>query len=635
MSSAKKLKKSKTGKSQKTGLIPKPEIEKSVPKKTMIEKQRRKENISPVLPGSWKINMGIFFLFVIATIILYAGDLHLDFFRVDDQQYVVNNPWIRSISMENISHILGNPYFVNYSPLHLFSYMLDYAVGGANAYGFHLSSNIWAGLAAGFVYLVALALTRHRLVAIAAALLFVVHPVHVEAIAWISSRKDLVATAFILPSLLAYMYYRKSDKKSISWYILSLVLFLFAIAGKLSVAVFPAVFFALDIFVEERTIIKSLIDKIPFLIITIGFAMAVASAQPKTGVHPDAAVPAIAFGQSMWLLTGFGKYVIYRVPPQPTGTVSEIAAVLILIAVFLAPLLIRRRFPLIVVLLYWILFTFLPTQVLSFTYPISDRYLFLPSVAATILVSWIVFKAFERLGQRGLISASLLLLIIAFLWGKKTSDYISEWCDPRSVWYAAKEKSSDTQVYYNLGWNYMDKAARFGKIVRKAPLPESEAKKFASVVWKNDSRLPGLLSELSTNKHNGLIEKDFQEYLQTFAWENFEQAIAKKGRHVMPDLYFHRGLLKMDRGDMKAAKKEFLAGIEEASRSGFSEGRLEVLINIHNNLGIAEWTMGEYKEALRWLLLAEEEQNQLGRIVISDLSINRQRLEQFINSLPH
>ena len=78
--------------------------------------------------------------------------------------------------------------------------MLDHAIAGLNAHAFHLSSNLWAGVVAGFVYLVALALTQHRRTAIAAAALFVVHPVHVEAIAWISSRKDLVAAAFVLPA---------------------------------------------------------------------------------------------------------------------------------------------------------------------------------------------------------------------------------------------------------------------------------------------------------------------------------------------------------------------------------------------------------------------------------------------------
>jgi protein O-mannosyl-transferase len=111
--------------------------------------------------------------------------------------------------------------------------MLDYAISGFNAYAFHLSSNLWSGIVASFVYLVALTLTQHRLTAIAAAVLFVVHPVHVEAVAWISSRKDLIAVAFVLPSLLAYVKYRK--RSAITWYVASLLLFLLALLGKLSV----------------------------------------------------------------------------------------------------------------------------------------------------------------------------------------------------------------------------------------------------------------------------------------------------------------------------------------------------------------------------------------------------------------
>ncbi len=85
------------------------------------------------------------------------GDLHLGFFGVDDPDYVTNNSWIRRVSTENIGHVLTQPYFANYSPLHILSYMLDYAMAGSNPHAFHLSSNLWAGIVAGMVYLVALA----------------------------------------------------------------------------------------------------------------------------------------------------------------------------------------------------------------------------------------------------------------------------------------------------------------------------------------------------------------------------------------------------------------------------------------------------------------------------------------------
>ena len=200
-----------------------------------------------VMPGPWQLNTAIVFLCVAAPVALYAGDLHLGFFRIDDPQYVVGNAWIQGVTWEHTRQILSSPYYLNYSPLHLFSYMLYHTIAGLKAYAFHLSSNLWAGIVAGFVYLVALALTQHRLTAIAAAVLFVVHPVHVEAVAWISSRKDLVAAAFLLPGFLAYLKYRQ--RSAIGWYLASLLLFVFALLGKLSVVAFPAVLLSLDLFI--------------------------------------------------------------------------------------------------------------------------------------------------------------------------------------------------------------------------------------------------------------------------------------------------------------------------------------------------------------------------------------------------
>src|SRR5438552_2431040 len=183
--------------------------------KTQARERMRGIASTTIVPGTWQTNAITFLLLVMATLVLYVGDLRLGFFAVDDPQYVVENPWIRGVTFENLRHILATPYFANYSPLHLLSYILDYVFAGLNAFAFHLSSNLWGGFVAGFVFLLALALTGSRLVSVAAALLFIVHPAHVEAIAWVSSRKDLVPAAFALPSLLPYLRYRQGG--SAAW----------------------------------------------------------------------------------------------------------------------------------------------------------------------------------------------------------------------------------------------------------------------------------------------------------------------------------------------------------------------------------------------------------------------------------
>jgi hypothetical protein len=593
---------------------------------------KRKSNhpYASVVPGSWRLNYGIVLLCIVATAVLYAGDLHLGFFRVDDQQYVVSNPWIQGITWKHLTQIFVNPYYLIYSPLHLLSYALDYAVGGLNEYAFHLSSNLWAGVVAGFVYLIALALTQERRTAMVAVLLFVVHPAHVEAVAWISSRKDLVAAAFVLPCVLAYLKYRQRGE--IGWYLASLLLFLFALLGKLSVAAFPAVLVVLDLVLEKRSLSRSIIDKVPFLGLAALVAVAVQNAQPSTGLQSDLAMHAKAFVQSLWLLTGLGSYVIYRVPPAPGGTLSQLIGLGVLLGLFVLPLFLRKRYPVATVSIYWILFTYLPTQVLPFSYPVTDRYLLLPSVGAVILIAWLLIKATDHLHKWKVAASATLVTAVSFIWLTKTVDYLSEWRDPRSVWFAATRKSGDVHLYYELGWEYREKAASFGMQRRNAPLPPEEAKNYASVVWKDDPRLPKLLAELAENQHSGPVEKAFKEYLLANASENFDEAVTRKGAHIMPDLFLSRGVYFLDKGDMQSAKKEFLAGLDEASGLPYSEGQQESLIACHYNLAVAEQGLGHSKEALSWIRLAEEEQDKLGRTVLPEITPGRQKLESIPTS---
>ena len=608
-------------------------------RRSAVKKRQRKSGkrksgapYASVVTGSWRFNGAIVLLCIVATAVLYAGDLHLGFFRIDDQQYVVSNPWIQGITWKHLVQILSNPYYLNYSPLHLLSYTLDYAVSGLNAYAFHLSSNLWAGVVAGLVYFVALGLTQKRITAVVAALLFIVHPVHVEAVAWISNRKDLVAAVFVLLCALAYLKYRQ--RSGTGWYIVSLLLFLLALLGKLSVAAFPAVLLLLDLVMEKRPLRRSVIDKIPFVVLAALVSVSVQNAQPSTGLEFNLAMHAKAFVQSLWLLTGLGHYVIYRVPPAAGDSLSQVVGVGIVLALFLLPWLLRKRFPVATVSIYWILFTYLPTQVLPFSYPVTDRYLFLPSVGAVILIAWLLIKATDQLQRVKVAAATTSITVVSCIWLTKTVSYLSEWQDPRSVWFAATRKSDDFHVYYELGWEYLEKAAGFGTKQRNAPLAPEDAKHYASLVWTADPRLPQLMSELSEKQHDGPAENAFKEYLQTKAAENFDQAVARKGAHIAPPIFLSRGVLFADKGDMQSAKNEFLAQLDEASQLPHSEARDEALITAYYDLAVAEAGLGHPKEALTWIRLADEGQDKLGRTVIPEITAARQKLES-ISDKPH
>ena len=587
----------------------------------------------PILPGGWQVNTAMFLLFMLGTLALYWRDLGIGFFMVDDYGYVTDDPWIKGITLTNLRHILFTPHFANYSPVHLLSYLLDHTIAGLNPLAYHLSSNIWAGVVAGCVFLVALALTGRRMIAVAAATLFVVHPAHVEAIAWISSRKDLVAAAFTLLSFLAYLCYRREGDKAYWWYGASVFLFLLGVAGKLSVATFPAVLLALDLFVEKRPLKRSLLDKVPFFVVGVVIALGAASVQPPTGNRPDAYVLATALLQNLWLLTGFGSYVVFHVPPDPTrGMALQFPAAVLLLAVFAAPLLLRRRAPLTMTLIYWILLGLIPAQVLAFVHPVADRYLFFPSVALVILIAWWAILIGEQRGGRWVMASAVLLLLATVLWGRATIVYLSEWQDPRSVWYKAVQKSSDADVYHMLGAQYLNLAQRLGAKPRGDRLPENQARRLAAIVWEKDPQLPALLAEWTKGQRGGQVEEVFQRHLRTLAWDAFENSLHAKGTRAIPPLYYRRGTLLLDRGDLQGARKEFLDSLDENKRWTVTTAREYVLC--YNALGDVASKEEDYREALRWYRMAEDEQRKAGGTWVTGIDKSRERMEGIVALLP-
>ena len=252
------------------------------------------------------------------NLLLYHPAIRLGFLSVDDADYVQNNPYIAGFNGDNLRYILTTPYAANYAPANLLSYALDAAVsGGKQPLAFHLSNVLWHGWVACMVYLLAFTIRPGILTAAGAALLFLLHPTHVEVVAWVSSRKDLVATGFAALSMAAYLIYRRRLRLRWWWYAASLAAFLTASAGKQSVLLLPAVMLVWDLLVEKRRAASIAFDKIPFLIVAAFFGWMTWQAQPGTNQARHLFVAAMTQLSDLWLLTGFGQYALYRPAPDP------------------------------------------------------------------------------------------------------------------------------------------------------------------------------------------------------------------------------------------------------------------------------------------------------------------------------
>ncbi len=616
---------------------------------------------------------------------LYHGAVDLGFLSVDDPDYVVNNPYIERLSRTNLKFILTQPYAANYAPANLLSYALDVAVaGGKSARAIHLSSVLWHGAVVCLVYLLAFTIRRKLLTAMAAAALFLVHPAHVEVVAWLSSRKDLVATAFAVLSMSCYLLYRRSmghapaetarskpaalrhgarkptgtrkgsgrpaaattaAARSLSnpatgqpvspaksrlfllhpalwWYAGSLGAFLLASAAKQSVLLLPAVMLGWDLLVEKRRRWTLVADKVAFGLIAAIFGWMTWNAQPPTRQVFSPFILAGTEWSNMWLLSGLGQYVLYRVPPKGAdwGVAGQALILGAAVLVWAAPLLfLRFRQPTRAALGYWILISMVPPMVLNFLVPITDRYLFLPSVGACILLADIAVGA--PVASRAFRTVGLILLTgVGLVWTAKTAAYLAEWRDPRSVWYGAHLKTRNSEVSRFLGEVYHEAGDRIDGFIKSGTaLRVSNETVLAQAVLGDPARAQALQREWLAGNRAATNSIGYRDLLWRSAWDQYQQSLANRGTLSAPNLFMERGRLLVSLGQYKAAAIEFTNALAFAQASSYERIRQETVVHALRALGTAYWHLGDFRTAQPFFVRAQQVQRASGQVWIATI----------------
>lgn len=232
-----------------------------------------------------------FVLFTLSFAIYYPT-LNYEFLAWDTRLYVIDSPMIRSLAWENLWQMLTSLYMANWHPLTWFSYALDYAYYGLNPWGFHLTNLLWHSANSVLFFLFSLQLLKlHRTaksplapspeenqrqfwIAALAALWFGIHPQHVESVAWIAERKDVLSLFFSLLTLISYLQYAQS--RHLTHYLLSFLWFCLALMSKPMAITLPIILLLLDVYPLKRTrfttsihpesLSKLFIEKIPFFL---------------------------------------------------------------------------------------------------------------------------------------------------------------------------------------------------------------------------------------------------------------------------------------------------------------------------------------------------------------------------------
>ncbi|MDD4150974.1 MAG: hypothetical protein PHE33_13200, partial [Bacteroidales bacterium] len=200
-------------------------------------------------------------LILIATIGVYVSVNQLDFVNWDDDDNVLLNTKIQTINAENIAYHFTHE---RYKSLALYSFMFDYALWKQNPAPYHLHNLLLHLINIILVFIVVSKLTNNRVVSLITCALFAFHPVSVEAVAWVTGRKDLLFLLFSLLSILVYRKYTKSNY-NIWWLLLLSLLVFIASMAKIQALALPVVLLALDWYFYKKLNWESIIEKV-FLI---------------------------------------------------------------------------------------------------------------------------------------------------------------------------------------------------------------------------------------------------------------------------------------------------------------------------------------------------------------------------------
>ncbi len=413
----------------------------------------------------------------LVIVVLYAGALSNDFVNMDDDLYVTANDMVKSgLNSSSIKWAFTSFHSANWHPLTWLSHMLDVRMFGLHPAGHHLTSVmlhiantlllcIFLRKAAGF---------RWR--SISVALLFAVHPLHVESVAWVAERKDVLCAFLGMSALLAYLHYTKAPGPG--RYALVILLLALGLMAKPMLVTLPFVFLLLDYWPLGRfrangepsavaagdtaTVPRRglLLEKAPLLALTIASCVITFIAQRKG----SAVIP---FSRSPFLLNAgnalmaYAAYVLKMFWPRglavfypfdaDTVTVRRVAAVsLFMVAVTLLAVREGRRRPYLIFGWLWFVGTLVPVigLVRIGDQSMADRYSYLPLIGLFIAVVWGVSEvsARWRLGKAALPVCALMLLTALSI----TSRYqLRHWRNSITLFEHALKVSGDTWLAHN------------------------------------------------------------------------------------------------------------------------------------------------------------------------------------------
>lgn len=379
----------------------------------------------------------------------------------DDMVYVQGNALLRAPFVSALRQALTVVLMGNYHPVTVVSLVVDYAVGGPDPFLFHLVNLAIHAANAALLYVVLRELIAPGLGALAGALLWAVHPLRVESVAWISGRKDLLYVLFVLLALLAYLRHARGDGRLGRAYAASLALFVAALLSKAMAVSLVPVLFLVDWLRGRPFARRSIVEKLPFIVLALAAGLVAVWAQKQVGavpldqdIGPLGRLAYACYGLVFYLVKTVAPVRLSAFYPYPHGSSGGLAPAVVAAVIAVAALaalvvrsLRRSRIPAFAAGFY-LATVALVLQVLPVGGAVAaDRYTYLPAVGLSCLAAAGLARASAR--GRPWMAA---IVGVAFVLGAASWARCAVWKDEIALWNDVLSKHDDvTLAHQNRG----------------------------------------------------------------------------------------------------------------------------------------------------------------------------------------
>lgn len=415
-------------------------------------------------------------ILVILTLFAYWSIKSFDFVNYDDDKFVTHNIHVTTgLNADNIKWAFTSIYASNWIPLTWISFMFDSSLSDMNPAYFHLMNLLFHILNTVLLFIVFGKMTGSVWKSAAIAALFAIHPLHVESVAWISERKDVLSTFFMMLTVWAYIHY--VEKPNYKRYALVLVLFACGLMSKPMLVTLPFILLLLDFWPLRRfstlseenkqnwkssvnLLIRLIYEKLPLFLLSVGAVIVTIFAQ-KEEIIIRQVIPMylrienafVSYCSYMWMMIWPGSLAVLYPHPEyiPLWQISAAAALLILISGFAIHK--AKKFPYFISGWLWYLGTLVPVigLIQVGVQSMADRYTYIPLIGLFIILVWGICDLTYRLTYKKYILAGISAIAVILLIAVTISQ-LKYWKDTKALFSRALAVTNNNYVMHcNMG----------------------------------------------------------------------------------------------------------------------------------------------------------------------------------------